>query len=195
MAAWGSSSPIRVALAGDSTCRRRSHGPSRSSRNRGPSNPSCGWQRGVDRRITNLYPQKTGLALSGPGTSRGTHPRARRERVRFLESLAVTSASASSAACAHAARASDHRRIPSAARRRGRGRSRQPAVDDDARGHAGGDGALSALESTALRTVVHGVLMDILGLGVRSSQKGSARASARWTWSARHRLRPTRWWI
>jgi HPr kinase/phosphorylase len=127
---------------------------------------------GLDRRITNPHPQKTGLALSGfdKYLREGRVLVLGESEVRFLESLAPAERSAvSRRVCAHA--------IPCVVITAGL--SAPPEVHAEAERAnmplmraRGATPIVMARLSAALdvylapRIVVHGVLMDILGLGV-----------------------------
>ncbi len=100
---------------------------------------------GVDRRITNPHPQKTGLALSGfdKYLREGRVLVLGESEVRFLESLPPSERTGGRppGLLARAALPRDHRRLQPAAGGRRRGGSRERAADADARGDADGDGA------------------------------------------------------
>ena len=127
---------------------------------------------GVDRRITNPHPQKTGLALSGfdQYLREGRVLVLGESEIRFLESLSAVErldVVAARLLARHPVHGR-HRRFRAAGGTPGRGRSRGlPLLRS-----RGATPLVMARLSAALdvylaaRGVVHGVLMDILGLGV-----------------------------
>jgi HPr kinase/phosphorylase len=127
---------------------------------------------GVDRRITNPHPQKTGLALSGfyKYLREGRVLVLGESEVRFLESLTPD------ARIAIARRVFSHA-IPCLVITAGFGPPAELCAEADAanlplmRARAATPLVMARLSAAldvylAPRTVVHGVLMDILGLGV-----------------------------
>ena len=129
---------------------------------------------GLDRRITIPHTQKTGLALSGfDAYLRGGRVLVFGEsEVRYLESLAGRRArrrrcAASSATTCRACSSPTAFDAAAGADRRGRPRARAAAARRAPRRRRRCRGCRRVLDTyLAARGIVHGVLMDILGLGV-----------------------------